>query len=713
MTLNIQNSQLYREILTKKTPEQSKTNGFTFSGVMESSQVPFKGDYQALLLNRISFKGVQNEALKQLKASTENAYNNVLVHIKQGYPLSDADKGWVEDLQKNLGQTTIQTKDLDDITKDVTVDCRLTVESINNTEKGLEQLEDALKTLLEATNYKPQRKKLGKVELPIHNNVVANKLNGNYTATEFKSLFNFIESKGTFDVDINHETGFVSTCGVDKEKNAEMNRQWVTDTVRNGDIVKEKSPADWSKSMVTLAKFYNMPDEVKAFKKAIKDPESYTKGGPEEGIAHVFDPETLQRDPNWTNNKRLESHGLAFKAFCDTIMDGLGEDKPYGFKKEQIDDNVINSIVYLANFFKAIEYQKSASVGNWEEVPFYEGLTWDTEAIRSGFESLEKLLFDDKYDKDPEMQYIRERLVNSETALRAKLGKLGHKPVFTDEKAVEGLIEAGKKRVIKSRRQENQKQRPVDSSLVFITTSTINMAKNPENTIQDIKRHVDILKSLESIVRDNGMIRYKPFNFQLDNGKKVVSPDTYLNLNYNIALDNQGKVNLEWKKRVDKFGSRDASETSVLNARTTFATKNKEAEWFMVSDVSKGYGRQLSKLLDAIENGSVKNDKTTQLLLKELYQKETEYINRGYARITSETPCIKANGEPCPTYALPEAFQHVSTLESDGKNGKKTNCLPGWNTPLTWAKSSLYSASQQYLNNLNRLENMNLLNLVQ
>lgn len=60
----------------------------------------------------------------------------------------------------------------------------------------------------------------------------------------------------------------------------------------------------------------------------------------------------------------------------------------------------------------------------------------------------------------------------------------------------------------------------------------------------------------------------------------------------------------------------------------------------------------------------------------------------------------KSNGYSCPAYKLPEAYEAVTT-----KNGR-IKYVPGAHSPLTWAESSLYKASKQYLNNLKRTENL-------
>ena len=58
----------------------------------------------------------------------------------------------------------------------------------------------------------------------------------------------------------------------------------------------------------------------------------------------------------------------------------------------------------------------------------------------------------------------------------------------------------------------------------------------------------------------------------------------------------------------------------------------------------------------------------------------------------------KSNGHSCPAYRLPEAYEAVTT------NSGKIKLLPGAHSPLTWAESSLYKASEKYISNLKKLE---------
>ena len=82
-------------------------------------------------------------------------------------------------------------------------------------------------------------------------------------------------------------------------------------------------------------------------------------------------------------------------------------------------------------------------------------------------------------------------------------------------------------------------------------------------------------------------------------------------------------------------------------------------------------------------------------LLDFAIKKQTEYINRGYARITGKGS-YKANGVKAPVYQVPEAYQAVT----DSKGNIKF--VPGAHTPLAWAQASLYDASKNFMDNLER-----------
>ena len=128
--------------------------------------------------------------------------------------------------------------------------------------------------------------------------------------------------------------------------------------------------------------------------------------------------------------------------------------------------------------------------------------------------------------------------------------------------------------------------------------------------------------------------------------------------------------------------------------------KKTEAQWFMSSDISKSYGIAAQRLLDKIEKYQTCNRQTMELLDTAI-RKQTEFINRAYARITGKNS-YKANGKPCPAYQIPEAYQAVTNSKGE------VLFVPGTHTPLGWAQASLYDASKLFSDNLARIEKLNL-----
>lgn len=596
--------------------------------------------------------------------------------------LGPADQPRLSDLEHVLGRPYVVIPDPDQPGRQRAVETHLRVQDMQSHPEQARSLHQALQTMLAATSDPTTRVRLGELELPVHNQAVAEQMRPSYTAASFKRLFDLCQEHGTFDIKVNPETGLIATA--DAAENPEMSqRQWVTDTVRCGELERPKAPDQWPRALQRLAAFY-AGSERPAFEKAINHPASYRQGGPVEGVAHIFYPSSEARDPKWFNNKRLESGGLALGALCDTLKAGLVEHHPWGFAP-QPSSEVTDSISLLANYFMAIDYSSAPSAGNWEETPFPGGLTWDTTAIHNGLKSLKDLLYNPAYDSNPAMRQVRDGIH------RAPFGKR------LTKQRLDQAIDAGQARVRKTYLAESPGHREMDSSLVFMSQTPIRLDDHP---ITDARKHLEMLGKVEdSLVRDHGMIRYAPFSLSLADGSKVQSPDSYLGLNYNVAVDKDGKLNLEWKRVLDSFGSKDASDPSVFAARAELSTPRTEAEWFMVSDLANGYVHQAEKLLD-MEQGE-----QTRALLKTALDGAARNINRAYARITGPDE-RKANGQPCPGWAVPEAYQRVSSLweSTPGSGERETRMLPGIDTPLTWASASLFSASKAYAHLLERLE---------
>ena len=129
----------------------------------------------------------------------------------------------------------------------------------------------------------------------------------------------------------------------------------------------------------------------------------------------------------------------------------------------------------------------------------------------------------------------------------------------------------------------------------------------------------------------------------------------------------------------------------------------------MVSDMAYGYTAQIFKLINGVKSKEefLKNKKRLELL-NACFSKACEYINRGYSRITGVEAegdlLTKANGQLSTEFAVPEAYQHVTSLNDE------TVLLIGVNSPLSWAMSSLFKASTVFKIVLNKLDRLGLLN---
>jgi len=580
-------------------------------------------------------------------------------HIETGSELTTEDERWLNLLRNQWGTES------------------LTVPNINGTKDGTKLLADALRVMIAATNYKPEKVEIGGVYFTVHNQKIAALIKPRYTEKSLRDLTSYLDGQQVFDMSadstrgfiIDEKSGLAQTCGA--SENWEMSeRHWITDIMRVGDVQKIKRPETWSKALNTIGDYYNGQDAK--FRDLIAYPGRYRNGGLMEGIPHIFLSGSLKPDLNWFNNKRLESHGLALKEFSQSMIDGMTKDAPYGYKSaDDIPDNVIKAMNNLSKYFTAIDYSTAPSAGNWEEVPISGGLTHDSETIRSGLSAFRDLLYNPEYGNNAEIQKARKRIQENNPL---------------DNKTLEEAIKKGEERVRKTYLAEAPGVRPYDASLAFITTSDIRLDDDP---VKDVEKNVAILELLEKhLVRENGIIRYAPFNFRLKDGATQQSPDSYLTYNFFNAINKDGKLDLEWQKKLAEFGSKDTSDPEVFAARAKLATENTEAQWFMVSEMSTGYGLQIEKILKNAEDRELTEEESG--LIEKCKSKQTEFLNRALARLSDEDPDnvsqIKANGMKMPAVTLTEAYQYVSDLD-----GRKV-MIPGTNAPLAWALASLYKA---------------------
>jgi len=502
--------------------------------------------------------------------------------------------------------------------------------------------------------YNPLKINFGEYTIPVHNEGIAQKLKPNYTSESFLELFNFAKKKGTFEYSLNPETGFIKTSQINRKENPLMSDLiWTTDTCHNITLLKHDKPEACTTVFNSLTKFYDK--QQNNFDNAIANPDKYAQNEfwvSKVGVGHAFIPSSGLDHP-WFTHTRLESAGMYIQTASDLISEGFNGAK-YGYKSfSDIPKNVINTIANFVKYLKAINYPQARSCGAWEEQTFINSLTSDTSIINQGMRDLLKLVY--APTNNPELIKLRTALMSSK-----------HGDVFSDKKGLYDLLKAGERRIEDIHYTESMRSnlpveshykkclgRDVDAAMAFVPqTEKI----NPGSLYGDSIAKIGMLRKIErNLVRDNGALRYKG--------------DEYLNLDYH-TLKNQWTDN----------------------------KKQNEAEWFLVSEIAKGYGKVVADLLEDIRLNGVNNK--NKKLFDYAFKKQTEFINRSYARITPAN-MTKANKYSCPGYKVPEAYEAVTT-----NTGIKF--VPGAHTPLTWAESSLFEASNQFLTNLETVKKLNI-----
>lgn len=503
-------------------------------------------------------------------------------------------------------------------------------------------------------NYRPDKMIKDGAQFNIHNHQIFARMKNSYSAKEFKKLFDYADQKGVFSLNINKKSHYITTSLITPKENPLMGKLvWVTDSARYMPILKDKYPLAAVPLMENMSKFYKKQE--RNFNKIINDPIQYEfnhdwPNTAKNGIGHVFNPETMITH-KWFAHTRLDSPGLYLQAVCDLIKDGFSGVR-YGYKKaSDISQNTIDTIANITAYLKAIDYPYAKDTGSWEEKTFNITTSSDVAIINEGFRKIIDLMY--SKTSNSEILKVRKRILNSSN------GK-----IFKDEEALREMLKIGEYRIKTNSTQEVPGERILDGALSFVPHSE----KFSNDAIENARIIISRMRALEpdfteagqsydtGLVRENGTLRYLK--------------DRYLNMTSGHEINR-----------------------SVLN-------KNTEAQWFMTSDISKSYGIAVRGLLNSFENGKIKkNDNEALILLNTALDKQTEYINRAYGRITGEDS-FKANGNPCPAFQLPEAYQAVKKSNGD------IIFVPGTHTPLGWAQASLYDASKLMLENLTRIEKL-------
>lgn len=502
-------------------------------------------------------------------------------------------------------------------------------------------------------NYKPEIKDFGDYKIPVHNKEIAKRLENMYYTETFDKLFDYAAKKGVFDINIDPKTKFVQTSAIQKGENPLMSKLvWVTDSCNFMPLLKYSNPEICVPLMENLSKYY--AKQQRAFDRIINDPLQFElnhdwANTAKNGVGHVFNPQN-NITHKWYARTRLDSMGLYLQSMCDMITDGIEGFEDYGYKSaDEISDKAIQSMANATAYLTKIIYPYAKDTGAWEEKTFNSTASSDVAIINEAFRKLISLMY--LPTENEEILKVRERLLNAK-----------HGEIFKDEKVLKDMLKLGEYRIRTNSSWEFPTERRYDGAMSFIFTTE----KLDDDPVKNAKKVFARLKKFEipttrskEIVRDNGILRY--------------TGDTYLYMNSDI----------------------DYEKPLYHPSAKKFPPKT-EAQWFMVSDLSRAYGKIAQSLFDKIDKDGYSDDETRKLLDYAL-KKETEYINRAYARITGEDT-YKANGKKCPPFKVPEAYQAVTDTKG------KIKFVPGTHTPLTWAQVSLFDASVLYRSNVQRYE---------
>jgi hypothetical protein len=550
-------------------------------------------------------------------------------------------------------------------------------------------MKKGFKTIAEGTKYQKHIKAVMYKDGYVfaHNDMVADVLaqnidrRGILSKKGFEKIYNKLNAKDTFKVSVTKD-GLVKTSGVDAEANVFMGSMiWYSDTLWvTNNLLKYVKPEVSSKAYYTLAKIYLTQKDM--FEKIAKDPAVYHNGGKLDGIAHLFQGDSLEIDANF-NRRRLESHGMALWRFSQAIADGVYYKQSYGFPsadiKEAKFDDVLQSIAYLAKYFDAIKFYdgKTKQNGNWEEVPFEKSM-WDATAITRGYEALCDLLFNEKYNNNKDIQQVR-------AALNAHL-----KEVFGTEVSkeyIDNLIAKGWAAVRSYYPAENA-LRERDASSVF----TAAYAKLDDNPKEDIKKRLNLLDlTAAKLLKQFAMQRYPG--------------DSYLSTNFNFmsAISNYGKVMLPNASDI-RFGSADTSEEGYYELRNSLLLEGYEAQWLLPVPMGAiACSRMLEEATAYYKQNP--NDEEMKGLIKRIWETENKYIIYTLAGITPAQDYITANGFEGQKWTFPEAFEAV-TIATKGQNS--FGFIVGAHTPLAWTVANAKESFVRFEKDLKTIESLGL-----
>lgn len=585
----------------------------------------------------------------------------------------------------------------------------------------LSQLTNTLQASLAATTYNPIRKQIGNQMLTIHNRPLASDLKASYTAPELDRLFKKLENMGVFKLVSHPNIGLPYTTVA--THNQAMNFLWTTDSMKIGGFMQRYlEPENFKKNLVANAAVMNTERVQSAVRNVTQNPDWYRRHpDPMHGIPHIFAPDSIKPDPmtgapdvgqirfdpNWFNQKRLESQALLLRALTRNFTEGLvpdakGQVKPWGFNADFLKQPaqfqlVINAIGNLAAYLSKVNLDpttgrydmKAPSASSWEEQALSGGCTSDTGDTVLAFESLSDLLYNPAYDQNPGIQTVRQALKQHPHAAdiptppqMAELIKAGRQVIR--ERVIDPLMQG--------RIPRQSEARDADTSLNFLAASDYRF--DPTDIHNDARIRLALLKAMESrLLKENGMLRYGE-NIS-PSGNRLF--DSYLQLDDHFPqairkpLHTLKRQKWSLQPYAPAGPTHDATDEQGMLARQSGSAKQYSAQWGL--GVSAALQSLASMKGDLVNYWLIRNHPPTpqeKTLLDQINTELNRYINLNLALIAghdeADRPPISSTGLPlpkAPENLVMEAYEFVQDL-----NGKPV-MLPGAH-PLTWGEAQLF-----------------------
>lgn len=659
---------------------------------------------------------IKNQQTNNRIALQKSNLNSMTAVVPKVRGISQANSRFMQNMDASsmraqfvtFGRTTPQTQDALKIAKEVLQhikEGKITAETVRKVQQlaspgieidgkliaaGIEDFKSkktkvalarTLRAMIYATEYKPKKKRLNKYTVRVNNEQILPLIKNKYIKEDIIKTKKFLRKIGVFKLKIDKESGLVKTATVSAKENSQMGKAfWNKDSIINFELQKAYAPKTCARTIKTWSRFYRENED--RLHKMIRNPNGILnqirRGKAEnvqlEGMPHVAllfklrKKEFLLTPDSKFNRFRQESHGHVLNAFVNGVIDGVNG-KKYSIKPSEVGQNIIANISNLTMYFKAINFPKAPSNGNWEEEPFKHSSTHDTAVITNAIKSVRELMHDEELGKSKYIQRIREQLT------KTQYGEL-----LADKKSLDKMISTGEKRVMKfydieapnlSGKREDPPERKVDASQIF----TVCMAKFHNNPIINAQRKFEVLKTVsKELEGEFGIRRY--------------NTDSYLGANYSIGADSNG-INLNIGKARQAFLSEDCSSPEQMAKRNKICGCPKEemAQWFFFPVMSRAYGTIVTDLIEAKKTIPANMHKRLNKMIEKAHSKQIEYFNKTLGTVSSEN-AIKSNGFKNERCGIPEAHEFVTTFERNKKTHEfLKRPIHGQNGSLTWAET--------------------------